>query len=103
MLLLAESNTSHLAFTEVSQRGVVDEVVCLGEPEVVWVDAVVVVHHHPRLRLDTGTWGVMGIGMGYAIAAAVTSGKQVIAIEGDSAFMFVLTAPLWIWITRLVA
>ena len=40
------------------------------------------------LRLDTGTWGVMGIGMGYAIAAAVTSGRQVIAIEGDSAFGF---------------
>lgn len=44
--------------------------------------------YHPRLRLDTGTWGVMGIGMGYAIGAAVTGGKQVIAIEGDSAFGF---------------
>ena len=44
--------------------------------------------YHPRLRLDTGTWGVMGIGMGYAIAAAVTGGRQVIAIEGDSAFGF---------------
>ena len=44
--------------------------------------------YHPRLRLDTGTWGVMGIGMGYSVAAAVTSGKQVLAIEGDSAFGF---------------
>jgi oxalyl-CoA decarboxylase len=44
--------------------------------------------YRPRLRLDTGTWGVMGIGMGYAIGAAVTSDKQVIAIEGDSAFGF---------------
>ena len=44
--------------------------------------------YHPRLRLDTGTWGVMGIGMGYSIGAAVTSGKQVLAIEGDSAFGF---------------
>ena len=44
--------------------------------------------YHPRLRLDTGTWGVMGIGMGYAIGAAVTDGKQVLAIEGDSAFGF---------------
>ncbi|PND83005.1 oxalyl-CoA decarboxylase, partial [Escherichia coli] len=26
----------------------------------------------PRKRLDSGTWGVMGIGMGYAIGAAVT-------------------------------
>lgn len=42
----------------------------------------------PRHRLDTGTWGVMGIGMGYAIAAAVETGQPVVAIEGDSAFGF---------------
>ncbi len=42
----------------------------------------------PRKRLDTGTWGVMGVGMGYAIGAAVVSGKPVVAIEGDSAFGF---------------
>jgi oxalyl-CoA decarboxylase len=42
----------------------------------------------PRHRLDTGTWGVMGIGMGYAIAAAVETGNPVVAIEGDSAFGF---------------
>ena len=35
-----------------------------------------------------GTWGVMGIGMGYAIGAAVISGKPVVAVEGDSAFGF---------------
>ena len=44
--------------------------------------------YHPRLRLDTGTWGVMGVGMGYSIGAAVSGGKQVLAIEGDSAFGF---------------
>jgi oxalyl-CoA decarboxylase len=44
--------------------------------------------HVPRHRLDSGTWGVMGIGMGYAIAAAVESGSPVVAIEGDSAFGF---------------
>ncbi len=44
--------------------------------------------YEPRKRLDTGTWGVMGVGMGYAIGAAVTSGKPVVAIEGDSAFGF---------------
>jgi oxalyl-CoA decarboxylase len=42
----------------------------------------------PRHRLDSGTWGVMGIGMGYAIAAAVETGRPVVAIEGDSAFGF---------------
>ena len=44
--------------------------------------------HKPRHRIDVGTWGVMGIGMGSAIAAAVETGKQVLAVEGDSAFGF---------------
>ncbi|MCW2236881.1 oxalyl-CoA decarboxylase [Azospirillum canadense] len=44
--------------------------------------------YQPRKRLDVGTWGVMGIGMGYAVAAAVETGKPVLAIEGDSAFGF---------------
>jgi oxalyl-CoA decarboxylase len=42
----------------------------------------------PRKRLDVGTWGVMGIGMGYAIAATIETGKPVLAVEGDSAFGF---------------
>jgi oxalyl-CoA decarboxylase len=42
----------------------------------------------PRKRFDSGTWGIMGIGMGYAVGAAVTSGLPVVAIEGDSAFGF---------------
>ncbi|MCJ8308626.1 MAG: oxalyl-CoA decarboxylase [Rhizobiaceae bacterium] len=44
--------------------------------------------HRPRKRLDVGTWGVMGIGMGTAIAAAVETGLPVLAVEGDSAFGF---------------
>lgn len=42
----------------------------------------------PRHRLDTGTWGVMGVGLGYAIATAIETGKPVVALEGDSAFGF---------------
>ena len=44
--------------------------------------------HKPRHRIDVGTWGVMGIGMGAAIAAAIETGKRVLAVEGDSAFGF---------------
>jgi len=44
--------------------------------------------YKPRKRIDVGTWGVMGIGMGSAIAAAVETGQPVLAIEGDSAFGF---------------
>jgi oxalyl-CoA decarboxylase len=44
--------------------------------------------YEPRKRLDVGTWGIMGIGMGFSVGAAVVTGKPVIAIEGDSAFGF---------------
>ena len=44
--------------------------------------------YQPRKRIDVGTWGVMGIGMGYAIGAAIETGKPVLAVEGDSAFGF---------------
>ena len=44
--------------------------------------------YQPRKRIDVGTWGVMGIGMGFAVAAAVVGRQQVIAVEGDSAFGF---------------
>ena len=44
--------------------------------------------YKPRKRLDVGTWGIMGIGMGAAIAAAVETGERVLAVEGDSAFGF---------------
>ena len=42
----------------------------------------------PRKRVDVGTWGIMGIGMGAAVAAAVETGQPVLAVEGDSAFGF---------------
>jgi oxalyl-CoA decarboxylase len=44
--------------------------------------------HKPRKRIDVGTWGIMGIGMGAAIAAAIETGHPVLAVEGDSAFGF---------------
>ncbi len=42
----------------------------------------------PRHRVDCATWSIMGMGMGSVIGAAVSTGKQVVAIEGDSAFGF---------------
>jgi oxalyl-CoA decarboxylase len=44
--------------------------------------------YKPRKRIDVGTWGIMGIGLGYCVAAAVVTKQPVIAIEGDSAFGF---------------
>ena len=43
----------------------------------------------PRSRLDAGTYGTMGIGMGFAIAAAVVNPDQpIVSVQGDSAFGF---------------
>ena len=49
---------------------------------------MVIDQYLPRRRVDTGTWGVMGVGMGSCVAAASVTGKPVVAIEGDSAFGF---------------
>ncbi|XP_040289497.1 2-hydroxyacyl-CoA lyase 1 [Bufo bufo] len=48
---------------------------------------------YPRHRLDAGTFGTMGVGLGFAIAAAMVvkyeaPGKRVVCVEGDSAFGF---------------
>ncbi|PVD30148.1 hypothetical protein C0Q70_09410 [Pomacea canaliculata] len=47
----------------------------------------------PRHRLDAGTFGTMGVGIGFAVAAAIwcrdyAPGKRVVCVEGDSAFGF---------------
>ncbi|CAL60577.1 oxalyl-CoA decarboxylase [Herminiimonas arsenicoxydans] len=49
---------------------------------------MIIDQYQPRKRVDTGTWGVMGVGMGSAVAAAVETGKPVVAVCGDSAFGF---------------
>uniref|UniRef100_A0A8D0G674 2-hydroxyacyl-CoA lyase n=1 Tax=Sphenodon punctatus TaxID=8508 RepID=A0A8D0G674_SPHPU len=50
-------------------------------------------NYHPRHRLDAGTFGTMGVGLGFAIAAAMVAKdrnpkQRVVCIEGDSAFGF---------------
>jgi 2-hydroxyacyl-CoA lyase 1 len=53
------------------------------------VTRMLVSSHLPRRRLDAGTLGVMGIGLGYALAGQLTHpDKKVVAIMGDSAFGF---------------
>ncbi len=43
----------------------------------------------PRHRLDAGSYGTMGIGMGFVVAAAVVHpDKPIISVSGDSAIGF---------------
>ncbi|KJE98098.1 2-hydroxyphytanoyl-CoA lyase, variant 1 [Capsaspora owczarzaki ATCC 30864] len=53
------------------------------------IGRTVIPNRYPRHRLDAGTFGTMGVGLGFAIAAAlVYPDRQVVCIEGDSAFGF---------------
>jgi len=53
------------------------------------VGRAVLLQMEPRTRLDAGTWGTMGVGLGYCIAAAVACpDRLVVAVEGDSGFGF---------------
>jgi 2-hydroxyacyl-CoA lyase 1 len=53
------------------------------------IGRTVLPNFEPRHRLDAGTFGTMGVGLGFAIAAAVVHPeKKVVAVEGDSAFGF---------------
>lgn len=75
-----------------------DAILALGRPAPVLVSEgantmdigrAVLVQTEPRTRLDAGTWGTMGVGLGYCIAAAVAyPDRLVVAVEGDSGFGF---------------
>lgn len=57
------------------------------------IGRTVMQNYLPRHRLDAGTFGTMGVGLGFAIAAAIVAkdrnpGQRVICVEGDSAFGF---------------
>lgn len=75
-----------------------DAIIGLGSPAPVLVSEgantmdvgrAVLLQTEPRTRLDAGTWGTMGVGLGYCIAAAVACpDRLVVAVEGDSGFGF---------------
>uniref|UniRef100_A0A6P7H0V3 2-hydroxyacyl-CoA lyase n=1 Tax=Diabrotica virgifera virgifera TaxID=50390 RepID=A0A6P7H0V3_DIAVI len=57
------------------------------------IGRTLLLNNQPRHRLDAGTFGTMGVGPGFAIAAAFycrhnQPNKRVICVEGDSAFGF---------------
>ncbi len=66
-----------------------DAVICSEGANTMDIGRTVLPNFLPRHRLDAGTFGTMGVGLGFAIAAAaVHPDKKVVAVEGDSAFGF---------------
>ncbi|XP_070168725.1 2-hydroxyacyl-CoA lyase 1 isoform X1 [Polyergus mexicanus] len=70
-----------------------DCIICSEGANTMDIGRTILLNDLPRHRLDAGTFGTMGVGLGYAIAAALyckdnAPKKRVICVEGDSAFGF---------------
>jgi 2-hydroxyacyl-CoA lyase 1 len=76
-------------FREIQEQAPPGTIIQAEGAQTMDISRSVLMHDEPRLRLDAGSFGTMGVGLGQAIAAAaVHPDKQVICIEGDSAFGF---------------
>ena len=81
------------AFHEIAQLLPKDCIVVSEGSNTMDIGRTMLLNYLPRHRLDAGTFGTMGVGLGYAIAAALWCRdyhpeKKVVCVEGDSAFGF---------------
>jgi 2-hydroxyacyl-CoA lyase 1 len=66
-----------------------DTIICSEGANTMDIGRTVLPNFEARHRLDAGSYGTMGVGLGFAIAAAVAHPeKKVVCVEGDSAFGF---------------
>ncbi|XP_066584164.1 2-hydroxyacyl-CoA lyase 1 isoform X2 [Prorops nasuta] len=70
-----------------------DCIICSEGANTMDIGRTVLLNDLPRHRLDAGTFGTMGVGLGFGIASALycknyEPNKRVLCIEGDSAFGF---------------
>lgn len=66
-----------------------DAIICSEGANTMDIGRSVLLNHSARHRLDAGTFGTMGVGLAFSIAAAaVHPHKKVVCVEGDSAFGF---------------
>lgn len=68
-------------------------IICSEGANTMDIGKTILLNDEPRHRLDAGTFGTMGVGLGFGIAAALycknnAPAKRVICVEGDSAFGF---------------
>ncbi|KAK3927979.1 2-hydroxyacyl-CoA lyase 1 [Frankliniella fusca] len=70
-----------------------DSIICSEGANTMDIGRTLLANTLPRHRLDAGTFGTMGVGLGFAIASALwcqkySPKKRVLCVEGDSAFGF---------------
>ena len=77
------------AFREVKRFLRADDIIVGEGANTMDIGRTQMANEHPRHRLDAGSYGTMGVGLGFAVAAAVTNpGKRIVSVQGDSAFGF---------------
>ena len=66
-----------------------DAILCCEGSNTMDISRSVLPNYEARQRLDAGSFGTMGVGLGFALAAAVVHPeRKIVAVEGDSAFGF---------------
>ena len=76
-------------FSEIREQLPRDAIIVSEGANTMDIGRSMMLNYGPRQRLDAGTFGTMGVGPGFAIAAAVVHpDKRVFCVEGDSAFGF---------------
>ncbi|CAN7939625.1 unnamed protein product, partial [Ixodes hexagonus] len=88
----------HVAYTQIAELMPKDAVIVNEGANTMDIGRTMLPNYLPRHRqgrssLDAGTFGTMGVGMGFALAAALwckgqSPTKRVVCIQGDSAFGF---------------
>ncbi|KAK3108560.1 hypothetical protein FSP39_010665 [Pinctada imbricata] len=83
----------YAAYEEIRQLLPRDYIIISEGANTMDISRTMVPNFLPRHRLDAGTYGTMGVGLGFATAAGIwcrdhTPGNQVVSIQGDSAFGF---------------
>lgn len=74
---------------EIREQAPRDAVIVSEGASTMDISRTVLPNFEPRSRLDAGSFGTMGVGLGLAIAAAaVHPDRKVVAVQGDSAFGF---------------
>jgi 2-hydroxyacyl-CoA lyase 1 len=77
------------AFAEIQKHLPRDAMIVAEGSNTMDISRTCIPNYLPRSRIDAGTFGTMGVGLGFALASAVVfPERKTVVIQGDSAFGF---------------
>lgn len=83
----------YAVFKQIQETIPPNSIICSEGANTMDIGKTILLNDEPRHRLDAATFGTMGVGLGFGIAAALycknyAPTKRVFCVEGDSAFGF---------------